>query len=130
MLASVASEMKAPVLRDPRGRRWARWCRSGKRRGGSVIGVAIGTVVVGGGAWLVMRKYHDPAWVFAVAGTLTVTLLPGSIYVLNASAQGALTLSGDSSINISGNLVVDSSASGAITASGDATVTAAAVQVV
>ena len=66
-----------------------------------------------------------------VPGTLTVTLVPSSVYVLNAqSTSGALTISGNATINLPGALVVDSTSS-AILASGNAKITAAAgVQVV
>ena len=63
-----------------------------------------------------------------VNGTLTVSLSPttsGSIYVLDPTAGGALTLSGNASINIAGNVVVDSNSTSAILASGNAKVTAA-----
>jgi hypothetical protein len=67
-----------------------------------------------------------------VPGTLTVTLSPtgASIYVLDATAGGALNLSGNASVNVSGNVVVDSSSSSAILASGNAAVTAGGVLVV
>ncbi|HEV8062152.1 MAG TPA: MBG domain-containing protein, partial [Gemmataceae bacterium] len=63
-------------------------------------------------------------------GTLTVTTVPGSIYVLDPTAGGALSLSGNASINTTGNIVVDSKSTSAISASGNAQVTAASVQVV
>ncbi len=64
-------------------------------------------------------------------GTLTVTpaLVPGSIYVLDPTAGGALSLSGNASIKTSGDVVVDSTSSSAVLASGNATVAAASVQV-
>ena len=52
-----------------------------------------------------------------------------SIYILDATAGGALSLSGNATINVSGSVVVDSSSSSAIKASGNAQVTAAAVLV-
>ncbi len=58
-------------------------------------------------------------------GTLSVTLPTSqSIYVLDPSAGGALSLSGSASISIPGTLVIDSSSSSAIQASGTAKVTA------
>ena len=64
-------------------------------------------------------------------GTLTVTTAANSIYVLDGTAAGALTLSGNASINTTtGNVVVDSSSASAISASGNAQVTAVSVQVV
>ena len=68
-----------------------------------------------------------------VPGTLTVTLIPSSgasIYVLDPSANGALTMAGNATINVGGDVVVDSKSSSAINASGNAQVTAAAVLVV
>ena len=68
-------------------------------------------------------------------GTLTIaqaaTILPGSIYVLDASAAGSLTLLGNAHISL-GNaaLFVDSKSSSAILASGNSVVSAASVQVV
>ncbi len=50
----------------------------------------------------------------------------GSVYVLDATAGGALTLSGNASVNVPGNIIVDSSSSTAITASGNASVKGAA----
>ena len=61
--------------------------------------------------------------------TLTVTIQP-SIFVLNATLSGALTLSGNASINIPGNVVVDSNATSALSESGNAQVTATSIQVV
>jgi phosphatidylglycerophosphate synthase len=62
----------------------ARLRKSSSAFGRMLDGVAdlvVSTVVVGGGAWLVMRKYHDPAWVFVVAGVLTVTtIVTGSFH--------------------------------------------------
>ena len=65
-----------------------------------------------------------------IKGTLTVTALAGSVLVLNGSASGAVTVSGNASINIPGNLVVDSSSVTAISASGNAQIRAAGIQVV
>ena len=62
----------------------ARLRKSSSAFGRMLDGVAdlvVSTVVVGGGAWLVLRKYHDPLWLFAVAGVLTVTtILTGSFH--------------------------------------------------
>jgi titin len=61
--------------------------------------------------------------------SLTQTITP-SILVLNATASGALGVSGNASINIPGNLVVDSSSKSALTEAGNASITAASIQVV
>ena len=43
--------------------------------------LVVSSVVVGGGAWLVLRKFHDPPWLFGVALVLTVlTILTGSFH--------------------------------------------------
>ncbi len=52
-----------------------------------------------------------------------------SIIVLDPSAGGALSLSGNASINLTGGLYVDSSSSTAISASGNAAVKAAVIDV-
>jgi hypothetical protein len=61
-----------------------------------------------------------------VNGTLTVNLSASgaSVYVLDPSAGGALSLSGTASINVAGDVVVDSNSSSAILASGSTKVTA------
>jgi hypothetical protein len=70
----------------------------------------------------------------AATGSTTVTLnapglTPGSVYVLNPTAAGALTISGSARLNLAGPLVVDSRSASAIQASGTAVVTAASVLV-
>jgi hypothetical protein len=53
-----------------------------------------------------------------------------SDYILNGTASGALNLSGNSSINLPGTIVVDSNSKTALTASGNASIKAAGIQVV
>jgi Bacterial Ig-like domain (group 3)/Matrixin len=75
-----------------------------------------------------------------VGGTYAVDFLPSSgsltqtvsftIVVLDPTASGALSLSGNASINIPGSVVVDSSSKTALTESGNAQITAAGIQVV
>jgi hypothetical protein len=62
-------------------------------------------------------------------GTLSVTALPGSVFVLDPNASGALTVSGSAALKVPGNLIVDSSSSSALTTSGTAAVTGVAIQV-
>jgi hypothetical protein len=63
-------------------------------------------------------------------GTATSTIVVApSIFVLNSSASGALTLSGNASISIPGELVVDSSSSSALKASGNAQVAGTVIDV-
>jgi hypothetical protein len=62
--------------------------------------------------------------------TQSTTITPGSIYVLDPTAGGALSLSGNAGISIPGALVVDSSSKTALTASGNAQIKAGSIQVV
>jgi hypothetical protein len=63
-------------------------------------------------------------------GTTSVQLVVApSILVLNPTASGSLTLSGNASMNIPGAIVVDSSSSTALAASGNAHVTASVIDV-
>ncbi|MFI5459371.1 MAG: choice-of-anchor Q domain-containing protein [Isosphaerales bacterium] len=86
--------------------------------------------------------------VYATTGSYTVTLsvtdsegasstpvnfqetVTQSDILLDATAGGALTISGNGSINIPGTLVVDSSSTSALSASGNATVKASSIQLV
>ncbi|MGA2704923.1 MAG: S53 family peptidase, partial [Isosphaeraceae bacterium] len=55
--------------------------------------------------------------------------LAGSIFVLDQTAGGALTLAGNASINVPGGVYVDSSSSSALSASGNAAVKAEVIDV-
>jgi hypothetical protein len=66
-----------------------------------------------------------------VASSTTVSVsVVSSIFVLDASASGALTVSNSGAINVPGLVLVDSSASNALTVSNSASITAGAVEVV
>jgi hypothetical protein len=65
----------------------------------------------------------------AITAAFTVNLVP-SIFILNGSASGALTLSGNASIRVAGSVFVDSTSSSALSAGGNAQATAAGIQVV
>jgi hypothetical protein len=52
-----------------------------------------------------------------------------SIFVVNPSASGALTVSGNAGINVPGEIAVDSSSTSAISVSGNAQITASAIEV-
>ena len=85
---------------------------------------------------------------YAAVGTYTITLtvaddegtlsapvtfkvtVTRSAFLLNPSASGALTVSGNAIINLSGSVVVDSNSSTALIASGNASVTASQIIVV
>src|SRR3954462_684562 len=62
----------------------ARLRKSSSAFGRMLDGVAdlvVSSVVVGGGAWLVLRKSHEPLWLGGVALVLTVlTILTGSFH--------------------------------------------------
>jgi hypothetical protein len=60
--------------------------------------------------------------------SFTVTVAP-SVFILDPTAGGALSLSGNASINISGGVYVDSGSSSALTASGNAKITAPLIDV-
>ncbi len=62
------------------------------------------------------------------SATIGATVLP-SIYVLNSTITGALSLSGSSTISIAGLVQVDSKASQAIQESGNTKITASAIRV-
>jgi hypothetical protein len=65
----------------------------------------------------------------STSSTLSQTVL-NSFYVLNATASGALSLSGNATLNPDGLVEVDSSSSSALTLSGNAAINAAKIQVV
>ena len=84
-----------------------------------VAGEAVGTYAIQQGS-LTAGSNYDLTYIGA---NLTITLFNGSVYVLSASTNGALTVSGNAVINIPGNLVVDSNSASAILASGNAKIT-------
>ena len=76
-------------------------------------------------------NYTVNATATTTANILPVGLTVGSsILVLNQTLSGALSLSGNASINISGSVMVDSNSATAISASGNAVVTASSIGVV
>jgi hypothetical protein len=87
------------------------------------------TSALGLGAHVIQANYGGDGTFLASSGTLTQTVTQ-SIVVLNGTASGALSVTGNASINIPGNLIVDSNSRAALTESGNAAVTAAGIQVV
>ena len=66
-----------------------------------------------------------------IASTTAITVSVGtSVFVLNSTASGSLSLSGNASIDVPGIVVVDSNSTTALSASGNAQVTASSIQVV
>jgi hypothetical protein len=90
---------------------------------------AVTTYVLARGTNIIEAVYSGDGTFLATAGTLTQTVLP-SITVLNSTASGALSLSGNSDINIPGTLVVDSNSKTALTESRNACIKAASIRVV
>ena len=70
----------------------------------------------------------DSNFLTSIASTSTLTINQ-SVIVLDPSASGALTISGNASIKVAGDVYVDSSSSSALSASGSAQITAAAIDV-
>jgi hypothetical protein len=70
----------------------------------------------------------DPNFL-ASSTSITVTVVP-SAYILDPKASGALSLSGNGSLQIGGLLIVDSSSKTALTGSGQAVLKAGSIQVV
>jgi hypothetical protein len=63
-------------------------------------------------------------------GTTSLQLIVApSIFILNPSASGALSVSGNASINIPGEVVVDSNSSSALSAAGNAQISASVIDV-
>jgi hypothetical protein len=87
------------------------------------------TVALNSGTHVITATYAGNTTFLGSSATLTETVTP-SILVLNPTAGGALSLSGNASINIPGTVVVDSSSKTALTESGNASVKAAGIQVV
>ncbi|HEV3311885.1 MAG TPA: S53 family peptidase, partial [Chloroflexota bacterium] len=84
------------------------------------------------GTYTVTVTATDPVTGGATAWDLvqsfTVTVAP-SIFVLDSSAGGSLSLSGNASLKIPGAIVVDSSSPSALTASGNAQIKASVIEV-
>jgi hypothetical protein len=79
------------------------------------------------GTYLVTLTVTD---VIGSTGTATVPIVVApSIFILNPTASGALTVSGNASITIPGEIVVDSSSTSALSAAGKAQITASAIDV-
>jgi hypothetical protein len=81
------------------------------------------------GTQVIIATYKGNSTFLGSSATLIQVVAP-SVLILNPTASGALSLSGNSSINVPGNVVVDSNSKTALTESGNAKITAASVQVV
>jgi hypothetical protein len=81
------------------------------------------------GVQVITATYGGDGNFLTSSGRASASVL-ASIYVLNTSAAAALSVSGLSTINVPGSVVVDSTSATAVTASGNAQVTAASIVVV
>ena len=96
---------------------------------GGVMTATLSTAGVPVGNDTITATYSGDGNFLASAGTFTITINQ-SIIVLDQSAGGALSLTGNASINVSGVVYVDSSSTSALSASGNAQITAYAIDVV
>src|SRR5262249_13883712 len=80
------------------------------------------------GSQTITASYSGNGPFLPSSAMITVSIVP-SITVLDPSTSRALTVSGNASINIPGEIVVDSSSSSALSASGNAQLTASAIDV-
>jgi hypothetical protein len=81
------------------------------------------------GAQTIQALYSGNSnFIASSASTSTITINP-SIIVLDPKASGALSISSNASIKVTGVVYVDSSSSSAISASGNASITASAIDV-
>src|SRR5262249_31293393 len=92
-------------------------------------GTATGShIFAGPGAFTIVLTVTDKDG-GAASETFVVNVNP-SIFILNPTASGALSVSGNASINLPGVVEVDSNSSSAIQISGNASITAARIDVV
>jgi hypothetical protein len=87
------------------------------------------TAALTAGTQVITATYSGNSTFLGSSATLIQTVVP-SILVLNPTASAALSLSGNSSINVPGNVVVDSNSRSALTESGNASIKATSIQVV
>ncbi len=87
------------------------------------------TVSLAPGSQTITATYSGDSNFLSGSGTTSVAPA-ASIYVLNSTASGALTISGSAAINVPGVVDVDSNSSSALVANGNVVVTAASIQVV
>jgi Bacterial Ig-like domain (group 3) len=87
------------------------------------------TTSLAAGPHTIKATYSGDGNFVTSSGTATTITIGQTIFVLDPSAGGALSLSGSASINISGGLYVDSSSSSALSVSGAPSVKASVVDV-
>jgi ELWxxDGT repeat protein len=89
----------------------------------------LSTATLPSGNDTITLSYGGDGNFLASSTSVTVTILP-SIYVLNSTLSGALSLSGNASIQITGLVDVGSNSASALSATSNTKVTASAIQVV
>src|SRR5262249_15985717 len=92
-------------------------------------GASLSTTSLPMGGQTIMATYSGDPNFLSSSGSVSVGTVT-SIYVLNSTVAGAVSLSGNADIDVPGVIVVDSKSTTAVTASGNATVTAAGLQIV
>ncbi len=87
------------------------------------------TTSLAAGSHTIKATYSGDANFLTSYGTAATVTIGQTIFVLDPSAGGALSLSGSASINISGGVYVDSSSSSALSASGAPSIKASVIDV-
>jgi hypothetical protein len=91
--------------------------------------LSVSSLVTGSNAIEAIYSGQTGDFLGSTSSSLTETISQ-SILVLNGTVNGSLKLSGNASINVPGNVIVDSSSTSALTESGNAAIKAASIQVV
>ena len=87
------------------------------------------TTSLAAGTHTIKATYSGDGNFLTSSGSTGTVTIGQTIFVLDPSAGGALSLSGNASINIAGGVYVDSSSSSALSASGNASVKASVIDV-
>ncbi len=87
------------------------------------------TTSLAAGSHIIRATYSGDANFLTSTGSTGTVTIGQTIFVLDPSAGGALSLSGNASIKIGGGVYVDSSSSSALSASGNASVKASLIDV-
>jgi hypothetical protein len=95
---------------------------------GGVTTASFTTSALTGGTHTITATYAGDTNFLGSAGTFTQVVVP--ILVLDPTASGALTLSGNAGIKTAGAVIVDSNSKTALTASGNASLKAASILIV
>src|SRR4029077_17033820 len=91
---------------------------TGNLSGSGVVSFDVGVLSLGNHSLLASFTSAAPGNFAASSKVGTLTVPDVSVYALNATASGAVNLSGNASIQVGGGVVVDSSSATALMASG------------